>query len=103
MKHKMKMYEAAEDKYYKDLDICNVMDVIRSSMNFLSNFMTREQKLLLRFNAGNIIRIDTDSSEQCKSEESDEDVDQDDRLITNLQHKDALVSMFTIGKFVKLF
>lgn len=42
MKHKMKMYEAAEDKYYKDLDICNVMDVIRSSMNFLSNFMTRE-------------------------------------------------------------
>ena len=42
MKHKMKMYEAAEDKYYKDLDICNVMDVIRSSMNFLSHFMTRE-------------------------------------------------------------
>lgn len=54
------------------------MDVIRLSMNFLNNFMTREQKLLLRFNASNIISIDSDSSEltNCNAEEiSEEEVD----------------------------
>lgn len=45
----MMLYEKAEENYYKDLDIVNIMAVIRNSMNFMKNYLKREERLLLKF------------------------------------------------------
>lgn len=59
----MILYEAAEERYYKDLDIVNIMSVVRLSMNFLKNYMKRDERMLLKFNASNVIVADIDSEE----------------------------------------
>lgn len=56
------MYELAEERYMKDLDIVNIMAVIKQSGDFLKNHMRRDEKLLLQFNASNLVEV-TDSEE----------------------------------------
>lgn len=43
----------------KELDIVKLMQVIREVQNFLRNFMTQEQKLLLKLGAINVIDVET--------------------------------------------
>jgi hypothetical protein len=46
----------------KELDIVKLMQVIREVQNFLRNFMTQEQKLLLKLGAINVIDVETSDS-----------------------------------------
>lgn len=73
------------------------MGIVNSSGNFLKSFLTKEQKILLKFNAGNIILAD-DSGDCCVGSEEEEEQDIDDRMIANLTHKNVMCSIFTLAK-----
>ena len=76
------------------------MGIVNSSGNFLRSFLTKEQRILLKFNAGNIILAD-DSGDCCGgSEEEEQDID--DRMIANLTHKNVMCSIFTLAKLTNV-
>jgi hypothetical protein len=49
MIHNSKVFERAQDRLNKDADIIEIMDQVRKSKNFQRNFLTRQQKILLKF------------------------------------------------------
>ena len=102
IRRSIKMFDKAEGKYTEKLDILNVMGVVNNSGNFLKSFLTREQKILLKFDADNIISAD-DSGDCCGGDSGGEQsIDEDDRMIANLSHKNSLCSMFTLAKLTNV-
>lgn len=81
------------------------MFTARFSMSFLKNFMDREESLLLRLNAGNLIGIDKEDKEKgpcdCSSQSVSEDYDE--KLVSDIHNKKTMVSLFTLGKLSKIF
>ena len=61
-----KMFERAKEQLDKDCDIIEIMDQTRKSKNFQRNFLSHKQKILLRFDNGNVIR-------EVESESDNED------------------------------
>jgi len=51
-----KMFERAKEQLDKDCDIIEIMDQSRKSKNFQRNFLSHRQKILLKFDNGNVIR-----------------------------------------------
>jgi len=51
-----KMFERAKEQLDKDCDIIEMMDQARKSKNFQRNFLSHRQKILLKFDNGNVIR-----------------------------------------------
>ena len=39
----------------KECDIIDIMEQVRTSKNFLKNYLTREQKIMLKYDYNNII------------------------------------------------
>ena len=102
IRHSIKMYDEAEGRYKEKLDILTVMGVVNNASNFMKNFLTREQRILLKFDAGNIISAG-ESDECCGAGGSgEESFDPDDRMIANLSHKNSLCSMFTLAKLTNV-
>jgi len=60
MNHINDMFEKAKGRMENDCDIIEVMDQIRRSKNFQRNFLSRRQKILLKFDKSNIIYQDHD-------------------------------------------
>lgn len=92
MLHNSTVYKKAAARYSKDCDIVKVMENVRQSNNFMKNFLTREQKLLLKFDMNNI--IDGESSSGTEGGPSDID----EIISTNLSSSNGLIAMFTLLK-----
>lgn len=95
MIHNRKVFFDAKDKLEKDFDLIDVMNQVRKSKNFIKNFLSREQKILLRYDNSNIIDGVSDDEESSCS-------DYDDVIAKNLQSENALVAMFTLVKLGKI-
>ncbi len=67
MIHMNKIFGKAKDRLDKDCDIIEIMDQVRKSKNFQRNFLSRQQKILLKFDRSNL--IDGKSESEFKSEE----------------------------------
>ena len=80
----------------KDCDLIDIMEQVRGSKNFLRNFLTREQKILLKYDVSNII-----DGEHAESDE-EEILDFDDSIANNLQSDNGLVAMFTLVKLGRI-
>ena len=80
MMHNMKVYKKAAATIDKDCDIIDVMNCVRKTKNFTRNFMTREQKILMKFDQKNII----DGEVETESGSGEEFSDIDDLITTNL-------------------
>ena len=63
----------------KDCDIVEVMNQVRQSKNFRKNYMTHEEKILLRFDKSNVI-------DAMSGEESGDDSlsDIDDKIVAGV-------------------
>ena len=96
------MYDEAEGRYKEKLDILNIMGVVNNASNFMKNFLTREQRILLKFDAGNI--ISAGESEECcgGGGSGEESFDPDDRMIANLSHPNGLCAMFTLARLTNV-
>lgn len=65
----------------------------------MKNFLTREQKLLLKLENTNVIS----SAEDSNSETYEPDIDkQHDNMIEDLWHPSSLHVAFTLGKITKI-
>ena len=73
------------------------MDQVRKSKNFLRNFLSRQQKILLKFDHSNL--IDGNSEEE---KTGDEALDHDEVIAKNLSSPNGLVVIFTIAKLMKI-
>ena len=78
----------------KECDIICIMEQVRKSKNFLKNYLTREQKILLKYDHSNII--------DGEKEDDTDFEDIDDTIANNLQSTNALVAMFTLVKLSKI-
>jgi hypothetical protein len=94
MIHVKKIFERAKERLETDCDIIEVMDQVRKSKNFQRNFLSREQKILLKFDHSNIIAGESGSETEV--------IDIDEAIAKNLNSPNALVVMFTIAKLVKI-
>ena len=74
-----------------------IMDQVRKSKNFLRNFLSRQQKILLKFDHSNL--IDGNSEEE---KTGDEALDHDEVIAKNLSSPNGLVVIFTIAKLLKI-
>jgi hypothetical protein len=102
IRHSIKMYDEAEGRYKEKLDILNIMGVVNNASNFMKNFLTREQRILLKFDAGNIISAG-ESDECCGGGGSgEESFDPDDRMIANLSHPNGICAMFTLARLTNV-
>lgn len=99
MIRKNTIFERAQDRLNKDADLIEIMDQVRKSKNFQRNFLTRQQKILLKFDQNNI--IDAGSNEESGSE-SEDTREQDDIITESLQSENGLVVMFSLGKLMKI-
>jgi len=72
------------------------MDQVRKSKNFLRNFLSHQQKILLKFDCSNIIGAASASSE------SEEILDIDEQIVTNLNSPNGLVVIFSLAKLSKI-
>ena len=65
----------------------------------MKNFLTEEQKLLLKFDNTNVIS----SGDDLGSQKYESDIDKiQERMIEDLWHPNGLVGMFTLGKISKI-
>lgn len=96
MIHNRAVYLKAQRKMDKDCDLIDIMEQVRGSKNFLRNFLTREQKILLKYDVSNII-----DGEHAESDE-EEILDFDDIIANNLQSDNGLVAMFTLVKLGRI-
>ena len=95
-----KNFEKAVGRLEDECDIIDVLDQVRKSDNFQRNFLTRQQKILLKFDHSNI--IDANSQSEENSAEEEEVLDQDEIIAKNLNSKNGLVVMLTIAKLIKI-
>jgi len=56
MIHENKLFESAKAKLDKACDIFEITDSARKSKNYLRNALSLKQKILLKFDNGNVIR-----------------------------------------------
>lgn len=97
MIRKTKIFEEAKSRLDQDCDIIEIMDQVRKSKNFLRNFLSRQQKILLKFDHSNL--IDGNSEEEKTGDES---LDHDEVIAKNLSSPNGLVVIFTIAKLMKI-
>ena len=55
MIHMTKIFAKAKSRLDQDCNIIEIMDQVRKSKNFQRNFLSRQQKILLRFDHSNIV------------------------------------------------
>lgn len=87
------MFKKAEERYLKDLDIISFSKTIRESINFQKNYLSNQQKLLMKFDYCNVINAETDGSEV---------EDYNERMVSNISGDNGMVAMFTLGKLSQL-
>ena len=80
----------------KDCDIVEVMNQVRQSKNFRKNFMTEEQKILLRFDKSNV--IDALSGEESVTSQSDID----EKIVKGISSNDPSTKCETLIKLDEL-
>jgi len=69
---------------------------VRKYNNFSQAFLTRNQKIMLKYMEKNVIK-------EINSEgESEEEKDIDERIAKNLSSSNTMVVMFTIAELVKI-
>jgi len=75
----------------QELDVMNLIRTVRMAKVFISSVMTRRQRLLLRFQKQNLIESDTEKSA----------LSSENMLLDDLNHKNNLVRLFTVGNIKK--
>ena len=75
------------------------MNGVRKSKIFLKNFMTREQKVVMRYDVSNVVD-GSEESPESGAEPSDSDFD--DVIAKNLQSKNGFTAMLTLAKISKI-
>jgi len=96
--HVNKIFEKAKGCLDYECDIIKIFDAVRKSKNFQRNFLTRQQKILIKYDNNNVIKaIPSD-----KESEDEEVIDIDETIAKNLNSHNGLVVMFTIVKLVKI-
>jgi len=75
------------------------MDQVRKSKIFQRNFLSHQQKILLKFDYSNIIG---EASASEKTSEIEEILDIDEQIAANLNSTNGLVVMFTLAKLYKI-
>jgi len=93
-----KLYERAKERLEAECDIVEIMNQVRRSKNFQRNFLSRRQKILLRFDSSNVIHRINDSN----AESEEEKLDIDDQIVNHLDSKNNLVVLFTAAKILKI-
>ena len=83
----------------KDFDLIDIMNGVRKSKIFLKNFMTREQKVVMRYDVSNVVD-GSEESPESGAEPSDSDFD--DVIAKNLQSKNGFTAMLTLAKISKI-
>jgi len=67
-----KLYEKAKGCLDDECDIIDIFGAVRKSKNFQKNFLTRQQKILLKYDCSNVIKA-VDSDEDSEEEVLDID------------------------------
>lgn len=93
-----KIFEKAKGCLDDECDIIDIMDQVRRSKNFQRNFLTRQQKILLKYDYSNVIGGVHNEEESSAEEE----IDIDEVIAKNLNSPNGLVVMFTISKLIKI-
>ena len=93
-----KIFEKAKGCRDDECDIIDIMDQVRRSKNFQRNFLTRQQKILLKYDYSNVIGGVQNEEESSAEEE----IDIDEVIAKNLNSPNGLVVMFTISKLIKI-
>jgi len=71
--HDNKLFERAKAQLDKACDIFEIADISRRSKNYLRNALSHKQRILLKFDNGNVIRAnDSGSDEALENEDIDE-------------------------------
>ena len=73
---------------------------MRKSKNFLRNFLSREQRIMLKFDRTNVIEVN--SSEEDEGVEDRDLSDIDDDITTGLQSNNGLVAVFSLARLLKV-
>ena len=73
---------------------------MRKSKNFLRNFLSREQRIMLKFDRTNVIEVN--SSEEDGGVEDRDLSDIDDDITTGLQSNNGLVAVFNLARLLKV-
>ena len=73
---------------------------MRKSKNFLRNFLSREQRIMLKFDRTNVIEVN--SSEEDEGVEDRDLSDIDDDITTGLQSNNGLVAVFNLARLLKV-
>jgi hypothetical protein len=97
MIHMNKIFQKAKKRLDHDCDIIEVMDQVRKSKNFQRNYLSRQQKILLKFDHSNIIDGNSESEVSGGDKE-----DHDDIIAKNLNSPNGLVVIFTIAKLMSI-
>lgn len=61
-------------RYYKELDIIKILKKVRDAETFRKSFLNRQQQILLKFGAQNVIKSDSDSEKEKNKEDPIEDL-----------------------------
>ena len=96
-----KNFEKAVERLENECDIIDVFDRIRKADNFLRNFLTLQQKIMLKFDSHNVIQAKGSESEDSAGER-EEIIGHDDLISKNLNSPNGLVTAFTIVKLLKM-
>jgi len=93
-----KIFEKAKGCLDDECDIIDIFDAVRKSKNFQKNFLTRQQKILLKYDTNNVIKaIPSD-----KESEDEEVIDIDEIIAKNLNSQNGLVAVCTMAKLMKI-
>jgi len=93
-----KIFEKAKGCLDDECDIIDIFDAVRKSKNFQRNFLTRQQKILLKYDNSNVITA-VGSDEESEDEEV---IDIDENIAKCLNSPNGLVAICTIAKLVKI-
>ena len=91
-----KHFEHAVKRLENECDIIDVFNRIREAENFLRNFLSLQQKIMLKFDSHNVIQA-KESESEGSADEPEEIKGQVDLIAKNLNSENGLVASFTIA------
>ena len=86
------MYKKASKLYYKELDIIELLRKVRDAESFRRLFLNRQQQILLKLGAQNVVASDSSDSNIEKEQ------DRIELLSQQIHHKKTRVAIFSLGK-----
>lgn len=86
------MYKKASKLYHKELDIIELVRKVRDAESFRRLFLNRQQQMLLKLGAQNVVASDSSDSKNEKEK------DRIELLSHQIHHKKTSVAIFSLGQ-----